>query len=693
MPFLHEIRKSPFLRILLPFLAGIIVALYFPPLHIVVVCMDLVSVILLLPALFVFSKKYSQEWLSGISVNVALFSLGISVFYLHSEELSACVTCQPAEYTECEVLDQVTAKPHSYYSRLAIRDSNTTETINAYFEKDSLSATLEPGEIILAKINPAGIEGPRNPYEFNYARYCRFNGITRQAYIRKIQWVKTGRTSLDFRTFFLRIRKSLIGKYQMYQISGDDLGILSALTFGYTGDVSRDVLNSFSATGTVHILSVSGLHVGIVYILLGFIFGWLGRLRNGDRFKVVAVIAGVWFYAALAGFIPAVTRAAVMFSFVEAGKLFRRSMNPMNSLAASAFFILVTNPFAVTDIGFQLSYLAVGGIFIIYKPLYNLYIPKYPVADKIWALLCVSFAAQLATFPLSMYYFHNFPILFLVTNLLIVPYSSVILYAALFFLPLSFIPVAGRWCALLLQYSVAGLRMVTEWLSRLSCSHVSSLNITLAEMILLYLLFILLILFFLKKRYAYLRNSLLVLLVFVLYHFTDRIISGRRAFVTVYSVKGKSVTGIYSCGQGYLIGDTIPAEMAEHHIRDHWIRENIATVTHLNHRKDTSIIEGSVARVFDHSAIICLRDRKFLFLNDSLLPSFSTEKKISFTAIIISNTYRGTLRKLTTVFATSRIILDSSVGTKKRKMWRKESVQNNIQCSEAGERAIVLSAD
>jgi competence protein ComEC len=236
-----------------------------------------------------------------------------------------------------------------------------------------------------------------------------------------------------------KVRGDLIESLNEDSVPSKEHGVISALLVGDRSFLDPQLRNDFADAGAVHILAVSGLHVGIIYLLFLSVFNFL--LREKMRlFKFFLILAVLWGYAAFTGFSPSVLRAATMFSFIAAGKYNSRYVNTYNMIAASALFLLAVNPLLITQIGFQLSYLAVIGIVFFHPKFRALLVIENKYIDMLWSLVCVSFAAQLATFPLSIYYFHQFPMLFMITNIVVIPLATLILYFGVAWVVLLWIP-------------------------------------------------------------------------------------------------------------------------------------------------------------------------------------------------------------------------------------------------------------
>src|SRR5690606_5177008 len=251
---------------------------------------------------------------------------------------------------------------------------------------------------------------PYNPGEMDYQQYLSDHNIWYQGYFSRnqIQKVGVGKGN-PLMTEALRIRKALVAKFGRYIADRDAFSVASTLILGYRADLSDELLQAFSNTGTIHVLSVSGMHVVIVFWLFSGLIGWMDLRRKLRAVKFILLITAVWGYAALTGFSPSVLRASVMISFVIAASAFSQENRIYNSISASAFFLLLYEPKFITDVGFQLSYLAVLGI-IFLAPLWQVIFTSNhrlvkPIGNYVW----MSMSAQACAGPLATYYFHQFP--------------------------------------------------------------------------------------------------------------------------------------------------------------------------------------------------------------------------------------------------------------------------------------------
>jgi competence protein ComEC len=208
-----------------------------------------------------------------------------------------------------------------------------------------------------------------------------------------------------------------------------EAGLALALLIGYKDDLDRDLLQAYSNTGVVHVIAISGLHLGLIYALLNLVCRPFQRTKAGKFASAGITVCGLWLFTLLAGAAPSVLRSAVMFTAIVAGSCVSKKTPLINNLAASAFFLLCIDPYWLWDLGFILSYTALLSIAIFNKPVYHLVIVKNKIVDAIWKLNAVTLSAQLLTMPAIIYNFGQFPNLFLFTNFIAVPLSSIILMA------------------------------------------------------------------------------------------------------------------------------------------------------------------------------------------------------------------------------------------------------------------------
>ncbi|MEM6298879.1 MAG: ComEC/Rec2 family competence protein, partial [Bacteroidota bacterium] len=335
-------------------------------------------------------------------------------------------------------------KPAQGIIRLFLQADSSREKSTTYQDK------------VLIVSAPQAVAPPSNPQSFDYRAHLANKNIFHTHYLtaQKYRITQKGKPSV-FDPLYWGITIRSYGKKLLEEHFTDDksLAIASALLLGVKDRIDDDLRNAYAGAGAMHILAVSGLHVGIVYTFLSYLFQFF-RLKDRKVLTTTIAVLILWLYALITGFSPSVVRAVLMFSFIEIAKLFRRQNITYNSIGASAFLLLLYNPNYVFEVGFQLSYLAVIGIVFLYPRWSMLWKSDIWIVQRAWELGVVSVAAQLATFPLAIYYFHQFPNYFLLTNLIVLPAVAIILQAGLAFLLLGWIPYVGVFFGKLFQWSL-----------------------------------------------------------------------------------------------------------------------------------------------------------------------------------------------------------------------------------------------
>lgn len=520
--------EIPFVVLLLPFLLGIasgigfITAAYLPLLWSVFGGLGIAFILLNLS--YQRLAIYKTRWLGGLLITFILFSAGcISVINNNELNNARHFSRSSARYlsikinTEPQLKNGLLRFPATVGQSISHKQPTPVTGTLLVTIKDSAALSLQYGDelVIPAKYTP--IDPPFNPGEFNYKKYLAHQNIYYQAFLYPGMYrvVKHG-TGNALIAFSLRLRQQMINRFKQQMHDPGAIAVASTLILGYKADLSGDILQAYSKTGTIHVLSVSGAHVAIIYILLQFTLGFLNGYRRGRVIKAVIIIALIWYYSLLSGFSPAVCRAAVMISMVIIGKTYARYINLLNILAVSAFALLLYNPLLITDVGFQLSYLAVAGLVVLQPVVYKWLAFKKKWADKIWMACSISIAAQVITFPLSALYFHQFPVYFLLSNLLIIIPTSVIMYSGVAYLALSWVPLLSTLLARLLEYTILFMNKALAIIEYAPFASIGKIWLTVPEYLLLYLIMISAFYYLYNKKTWLIKLSLVGLLLFAI---------------------------------------------------------------------------------------------------------------------------------------------------------------------------------
>ncbi|MFO7722929.1 MAG: ComEC/Rec2 family competence protein [Bacteroidales bacterium] len=490
---MFRIGNYPFIRILFPYMTGIAIGdrlwgmdfgvwLWIAPVALFFLLTFWVHRVIPMVA-------YRYRWFPGVCLTLLFLLLGFLGFrpsdgnnrasshlLEHSSGTDGC-------YAMAVITRDLQAKASSLAGIIKVipADSDIGFECNvvAYFYPDSAASSLLPGDTIVflsrfRKINP-----PLNPDAFDYQRYMRRKGIDLSVYLGDGSWMlhNQGDPGMVMRTV-LQIRGRLIDAINHGALKDPNKGLGQALLIGVKEELDEDVSNSFAAAGAIHVLCVSGLHVGMIFVIFSSLFKFVKRIRKwGNLIFTLAGLAVIWCYALVTGLPPSVNRASVMFSFILLGKLMGRKNQTMNNVAASAFIILMSDPSLLFHVGFQLSYLAVIGIITLFPVLSTLWIPRWRFLVSVRDLLIVSFCAQLFTFPVATATFHLFPNYFLLTNLLVLPVTSFVIWAGVAFLATGS-SLLNDWCTLVFDNLLSLMRGLVGFVDGLPGSSSDGVFIT-----------------------------------------------------------------------------------------------------------------------------------------------------------------------------------------------------------------------
>ncbi|RIW13988.1 ComEC family competence protein [Algoriphagus lacus] len=349
---------------------------------------------------------------------------------------------------------------------------------------------LLPGQVILVGKSPESIPPPAFPNEFDYKGFLARSDIHFRQFIgEKFTLIDSSEVATP--NFWLEdFRKNLVEVIDAKVPDPDSRQIASALLLGQKQDLDKAIRDAYAETGTMHILAVSGLHVGIIYAILLFPLKGIRLQKRSRKIYLVAVILLIWAYAVLTGFSPSVIRAATMFSLFTAGQMRERRPSSFNILAFSAILMVAFDPGVIYEVGFQLSYLAVAGILLLQPLILRWWLPSNPILEYLWQMTAVSLAAQLATFPLSIFYFHIFPTYFLLANLIIIPLSFLVMQVGIPLLVFGWIPFVSDGLGWILSEMIWLQNWITLTIQQFPGGNLERLTISVLGMVLVWVLLV-----------------------------------------------------------------------------------------------------------------------------------------------------------------------------------------------------------
>lgn len=556
--------KIPFVRLTLPLMAGIALGKSSLPISELIILTYSILLGLTLLVILFYKKLnlYKVQWLPGLLVHLVILTIGQQLTILNDPRSSndyfakhphdALVVSVGTEPKITKGVIRFEGNIEQVF--LEKRNKPTTGKLLVAIKADSV-ASFSYGDLLLLPSSATEIQPPLNPGEFDYRNFLANKQIYHQIFLdaAKVQKLKVGKGNAVI-SYALAFRKDLVQHFNAHIKDREAASIASTLILGYRADLSDEVIEAYSKTGTMHVLSVSGMHVGLVFLILNLLLKGLDRKKTLKFIKPALIIPLIWYYALITGFSPSVSRAALMLSFFVLGKSLNRSQNSYNLVAVSAFFLLIYNPYYLFDVGFQLSYLAVLGLIYIYPIIYHLTYLKNWLLDQIWSYCALSTAAQLATFTLSVYYFHQFPVYFLVSNLFIVVPVTLIMYVGFVFLLIP-LPIVSSTLGLALDFLIRFVNSGLYLIETAPFSTIEDIWFSEPELLLLTIMVLCGITAFQIRSKPMLLASLMSLLLFlVLFNFTH-LDAEKKKELLVYSLRKNIGLGFIEGKQAVIISD------------------------------------------------------------------------------------------------------------------------------------------
>lgn len=517
-------QRAPMFRVALAMAFGILLGEYLPAVPIWLLCLVAVAGVGLMSSstyLFQSNACFTLSlWLTFVAMGWLLVPLHAPAdpFAGHTQLRNIALRVRleetPRPTTRCyKVPAQVSA----------VAGNPTRGKLMLFIARDSLAAQLRAGDCLQLVATPRLPRGWDDNHQFNYRRYLRRHGILWQSYVAQGCWHQDTSTAspVGLRFTLLRLQQRWVEQLRSFALTSRQQAVAEALLLGWREDVDLPTQQQFRGAGIAHLLCVSGLHVGVMALLVGSLLFFLGRRRWHCIVRGVVQLVAVWFFVLLTGMAPATLRAGLMFSLMILGGMLLQRSSTLNNLATSAVIIFCCAPMQLFDVGFQLSYAALLGIVAWHRPLCALWPwlvdgrthpARWPLY-KLWQWTCLSTAAQLGTLPLALFYFHQFPTYFLIANLTIVPFAGLLLATALLTLLLG----GASWVVALLRLELGAVDGLTRWVSGLPGALLEGLYCDL-PMLLLMVAALFLFTLLLRGRYLWALPALLgCLLLLVLY--------------------------------------------------------------------------------------------------------------------------------------------------------------------------------
>lgn len=464
-----KVLEFPLARITLGFLPGILIAFYIHPNPILV--FGLLSVSLaLLTVLFFWTKanQHTKFYFSTLTYFIS-FLIGMSSLIIQTDSFNKNNYSNYKAIFEKKhritLILREKLKNSIYNERYialvqTIDNKNHSGRILLNIPKKPQSSPLEVGAILSIKGQLQKNKKPDNPNQFDYSNYLNSKQIYAQLYANSESMAISPEPKKDIWYYAAKITTRITRNLEKTDFNKGALAVATALILGQRQDIAPEIIQDYQYAGAIHILSVSGLHVGFIFLFLNFLLKPIPNTRKGSFIKLTILLISLFFFALIAGLSPSIVRSVTMFSFIAIGLHLRRSVNIYHTLLVSMLLILLFQAYFLFDVGFQLSYLAVFFIVWFQPILASYWEPKNKIVKYSWDILTVSFAAQIGTLPLSLYYFHQFPGLFFITNLAVIPLLSIIMFLGVVVMSLAALGITTFWLTKPLEWSILFLNKI-----------------------------------------------------------------------------------------------------------------------------------------------------------------------------------------------------------------------------------------
>ncbi|MEI8052945.1 MAG: ComEC/Rec2 family competence protein [Bacteroidota bacterium] len=561
-------KQAPLIRIVLSMITGILMQFYFSvPIKIILSFLLLSFILFLifyyLPIRVRFKFQFAQSALLIIIVSSFAMLLTWNNDWRNKSEWFG------KKYNTNDLLllkieEPLTEKKQSFTTIASVKAIvrsgkriNVKGKLNLIFRKENNKISIHYGDLILIKKNIQLIKNSGNPGAFDNKRYQAFQQIYHQVYLNEKDFtdLKINESNTFKRVIFSLKEKTLDVLKKNISVKDGLLGISEALLIGYKNDLDKDIVSAYSKTGVVHIIAISGLHLGLIYMLLLWILQRMPFIKRNKIIKAFILIICLWVFSLMTGASASVLRSAVMFTCIITGETINRKSSISNSLAASAFILLCYNPYFLWDVGFQLSYFAIIGIVWLQKPILHLFDFKKYLPLKIWEMAAITLAAQVITFPVCIYYFHQFPNYFLLSNLIAVPLSTIILFAEILMIALSSFNLLASYIG---KFTEQLISIMNEWIlfiSKLPFSITENIYADLQTTIILYVLVILLSIALVKKNKLYFKWTLLFIILFTATHTIAAFKLNHQKKIIVYNIPHYRAIDFIRGNEYYFHGD------------------------------------------------------------------------------------------------------------------------------------------
>ena len=646
-------------------------------------------------------KSYRHNWVFGAVMLGYLFLVGYALASVQEAESQKDYFRnyqKGARYYVARLSDYPAKRTNSIRTVLELEyqfgDSLASRYVSgkvmAYFPKSDSAFALRYGDLIAFPAPIREVTPPLNPGEFDYRDYLARRGITGQVYLKDDDWIDLEVNNANpLFAFSYRFRDVLLNSLKNSGLNDHEFGVAAAILLGYDDHLADEMRKSYVAAGSMHILCVSGMHVGIIYLFASFLLGFLNRRKWQQSLKRLLLLALIWFYALIAGLSPSILRSSLMISFVIIGEMIHRKGFAINSIAVSAFLLLCVNPNNLFEMGFLLSYSAVIGIVALQGPIHNLLYLKNKLLDRVWSVTAVAIAAQIATIPFTLFYFNQFTTYFWLSNLFMTPISFIVVISGMVLLLVSWIPFVNVAVGYLVWGAIYVMNAVVSWVEQLPFSILKGLYVSEFEFGTLLLAFVLLLLCVtLRKRRLFI--AMLTALLLLMVSVTIRVYqSGNQEGMMVFSLRNHTAVDFVRGGEHILLADT--ALMADESTVDYSLK-GAWTKRHLSFQPQTIGFEDDFSNEYlcKKSNLVSFDGKLLAFWDDGCRADDSLSYRLPVDYLLVSGRQNPDVKSIVNGFKVKMLLVDGSVPHYLAEKWAKQAEVFNLPCYYIGDGAFEI---
>lgn len=696
-----DYAKYPFVRMLIPFALGVWCCVCISSFRLTpTVTIGIALALLAMAAVTAFVlKSYRHNWVFGAVMACYLVLAGYALTQVHQAETQKDYYRNyeaDAKYYVARVYDYPTERPNSIRTVLdleyqfgdSLPSRPVTGKVMAYFPKSDSAFALRYGDLIAIPAPVRAVTPPLNPGEFDYKAYLERKGITGQIYLKDEDWLDLQINNANpIYAFSYRFRDILLASLQRSGLSNDEYGVAAAILLGYDDNLADEVRKNYVAAGSMHILCVSGMHVGIIYLLANFLLGFLNRKKWQKVLKQALLLALIWFYALIAGLSPSILRASLMLTFVIVGEMIHRKGFIINSIAASAFVLLCVNPNNLLEIGFLLSYAAVLGIVVLQRPIYSWFVIKNKLLDRAWEITAVALAAQAGTIPFTLFYFNQFSTYFVLSNLFMTPISFIVVISGMVLLLVSWVPYLSTLVGYLVWGAVYVMNWVVAKIENFPGSIVKGLFISDLEFALLLVALLLLLLrVVLQKRQLFI--AFLGTLLLVMVSVTVRMYSSEyQQGMMVFSLRNHTAVDFVRGGEHLLLADSTlmaDASTVDYSMKGAWAQR------HLSYHPQVFGLEEDFANGYlcKKSNLVSFDGKLLALWDDALQCKDSLDYRLPVDYLLVRGRQKPDVQSAVNGYGVRLLLIDGSVPRYLAEKWRVQAEALNMPCYDLAEGAL-----